>query len=153
MQKSVWVSFCGWAFIACLSFVAGAFLVDGIYHREPLLIPPIVAGFAVWLSFPCFVLWALGSIVHRFRVGTAKMRAQALVEAQTKAGLVAPQSQTSWKARHLPAGPSSMCAMCHVRPFIVRCTIDGALLCEECIGAHNASHRSDAGAGSAAAGA
>jgi len=57
-------------------------VIGGFTHPHK---PPLSAGeaaLAVLLSVPWSLLWVLGSIVHRFRVGTARMSARAIVETQ-----------------------------------------------------------------------
>jgi len=63
----------------------------------------------VGLVLPCFLLWAVGSIVHRFQVKTARMRAEATVEAQAVRGSRAGGAAGShwvapWPSRDTRAG-------------------------------------------------
>jgi hypothetical protein len=152
MKKSLWVSFCGWAVVGCFGFLVGAFVVFIRYRPGPYPIPPVLWSLAFLLSFPFFILWALGSIVHRVRVGTAKMHAAAMIEAQTKAGVSPLAALSALKRPPLVGAAGGQCALCVVRPAVVRRVADGMLLCSVCLQAETGKAAS-AGGDSAAAGA
>jgi hypothetical protein len=80
MKKSGWISFCGWAGIASVLVSIGA---SQVYHRGAGLGAFAVITFlAMVFALPCFGLWVLGSLVHKFRVSGARIQAQAFVEAK-----------------------------------------------------------------------
>jgi hypothetical protein len=83
VKKSGWISFCGWAGIALvlLGVAASQFYGRGDGHGAFALLTFFSLVFAV----PCFGLWALGSLVHKFRVSGARIQAQAFVEAKQRA--------------------------------------------------------------------
>ena len=70
MSKSVWTRFFGWCSLALVAFAFGAALMAYLNRPDNPPVPAAAAALALLLSVPCFLLWARGSIVHRFRVGT-----------------------------------------------------------------------------------
>ena len=116
MRKSGWVSFCGWASFGLVLFaLSAAMLARGESHPP---IPAAVAALALLLAVPAAGLWVLGTVVHRFRVGGARIKAQAFVEAQARAvGVV--------------------CRQCQKGHAVVTCTTHGVPLCPVCWGAHH----------------
>ena len=80
MKKSGWISFCGWLTFGALLFVLACSVLAAIEPKPP--IPASVPAMVALVIMPAFGLWVVGSLVHRFRVGGARMRAQAMVEAQ-----------------------------------------------------------------------
>jgi hypothetical protein len=137
MKKSRFISFCGWAFLFLEGFAWGDALIYGFTSPHWAPFPRVFAAAALLLSIPCFLVWALGSIVHRFRVGGAKMRAQAMVEALQKAGvgpLAAPHS--AGKPTSVSTG-LLVCGVCNRAPALVRCVEHSLLLCQSCWHEHN----------------
>jgi hypothetical protein len=151
VKKSLWVSFCGWAFLGCWSFVVGAVLVDSMPHRNPFLIPPVIVGVGIWLSFPCLIMWALGSIVHRLRVGSAKMSAAAIVEAQRKAGVLPVPRMPAAPKLSPVIGPYPVCTICAAAAAVVRCVACNMELCMSCFESHKLTSHGAPGAAGAGA--
>jgi len=116
MKKSGWISFCGWGAIALIFFGIACELLRNAETKGSLMAE--VGFLAVVFAVPSFGLWALGTLVHRFRVGGAKLKAQAMVEAQ---------------ARMAGRG----CALCHKQAAVVVCTGHGLALCPSCWGRHH----------------
>lgn len=117
MKKSVWISFCGWAALASLLVVAGMSVVNGLTGVH--VVPVGLGAVGLVVVFPAFGLWLLGTAVHRLRVGGAKMRAEAMVQAQR-------------------ASTALRCAMCKQRVAVVRCINHSTELCPTCWGQHHA---------------
>ena len=149
MTKSKWVSFCGWAVVACWGFLLGCFVMFIRNRPGPYPIPPFFWSVAFLLSFPFFFLWLLGSAVHRLRVGSAKIRATALVDAAKQAGITRwPPATTAGPVK--PSPPSlEMCGQCKHVPAVVRCVVHGVMLCQTCWAVHevNVHGKSQAAAG------
>ena len=137
MNKSPWVSFCGWFFVGLIIFLVGTLAIDYRYRPGPYPIPAALQALALLGCFPSFGLWALGTVVHRFRMGAARMHAHALVEAQQKAGL-GPLAQVlpGGKRAAVPAQVNG-CEVCHQAAGLVRCLSHGTLLCSGCWDAHH----------------
>jgi hypothetical protein len=89
MRKSYFVSFCGWAFLACQGIALGNAFIYAVSMPHVAPMSDHAVGVAVALSVPCLLVWLFGTIIHRFRAGTAKMRAQAMVDAQQAAARAA----------------------------------------------------------------
>lgn len=85
MKKSGFTSFLGWVSLFCGVLGWGDAVIGGftIPHHPPFG-AAAAAGF-VLLSFACFVLWGIGTILHRARVNGARIQAAAMVEAQQRA--------------------------------------------------------------------
>jgi hypothetical protein len=85
VHKPKWVSFCGWAFVACLGFGAAVPLAKVLVHApEP---SSLFAGLVTLLSVPLLLLWILGTLVHRARARGAEMQAAAMMAAARKADI------------------------------------------------------------------
>jgi hypothetical protein len=112
-------------------------VIDYPYRPGPYPIPAALAPLAAVGCFPSFIVWALGSIWHHFRVGGARMQAEALVEAQQRASLVPLGAVASGAYRAtVPAGVL-VCGVCCGAPATVRCIGHGVLLCRTCWYAHH----------------
>lgn len=116
MKKSRWISFCGWLSLALVLFVVSAGLLGS--GRPVALIPRSVAGVALFVALPAAGLWVLGSLLHRFRVGGAKMYAQAMMRAQQQAS-------------------EPGCGVCHKRAAVTLCRTHRVLVCGQCLSSHN----------------
>lgn len=116
MKKGTWVSAFGWACFACWLFALAAFVLARGTPTPP--IPRALASLAVLASVPCFGLWALGTLVHKITMASARAHATELVKAQAlAAGLV--------------------CRKCQRAPAVLRCQTHGLELCGACCQAHN----------------
>src|SRR5215471_296115 len=86
MNKPRWISFCGWMALAALGVLVANILVNYGEKASPYHGRAAVGGIALMAFVPLLVLWMFGSVVHRFQVGAAKIKAAAMVDAQRKAG-------------------------------------------------------------------
>jgi hypothetical protein len=152
MNKPHWISFCGWAALACVGVLVGGGIINAGHRPGVYPVPASVAGIALLSIFPLLGLWALGSIVYRLQRGSAKLHAAALVEAQQRAGVNPLASLSALKRPPLVGAAGGQCALCVVRPAVVRRVSDGVLLCSVCLQAETGTSHG-AGGGSAAAGA
>jgi hypothetical protein len=75
----VWTSFFGWCSLVLAAFAFGAALMAYLNRPDNPPVPAAAAALALLLSVPCILLWAVGPIVHRFRVETERTRAEAMV--------------------------------------------------------------------------
>jgi hypothetical protein len=76
-----------------------------------------VPAMVALVIMPAFGLWVVGSVIHRFRLGGARMRAQAMVEAQ---GAVA----------------KPPCGGCGRALGVLICTRHHTVLCPTCMVTH-----------------
>jgi len=136
VKKSGLISFCGWACIALVGFIVGSLAIDYGYRPGPYPIPRALSALALLGSVFFFIPWALGNIVHRFRLGTARMRAEALVEAQQRAGLVPLPAVATGGNRTTAPAAVPVCGVCHRTPATVRCIQHRVLLCQTCWHTH-----------------
>lgn len=82
MRKPTWISFCGWATFALILFAISAALLGHGEKSPP--IPAVLSVLALMLAAPCFGLWLLASIVHKFQVSGARIQARAMMETQQR---------------------------------------------------------------------
>lgn len=82
MTKPKWISFCGWLFVALIATGFGAPLLNVLMHDE--ILPPMGYGLCTLLAIPAFVLWALATLVYRFQLHAAQLRANTLMDAVGK---------------------------------------------------------------------
>jgi len=83
MKKPAWISFCGWAVIALVSFFFGGILVGSQLHWAPTF--AAVCVLLALLSIPFFCLWLLGSIVFSFQKSKAHVGAEIMARAMEAA--------------------------------------------------------------------
>lgn len=118
MRKPTWITLVGWFAVACLLFAITASLMARGRMSAP--IPAAVAALAMLVAVPSLGLWLLASLVHRVTVHGARVRAQAMVEAQTRAS-------------------APICAQCRKRIPTVACLNHGVQLCATCWADHQKS--------------
>jgi hypothetical protein len=147
MKKPLWISFHGWASLTLFLFaLTSAVLAKG----QPFPpIPAAVAAAALLLAVPAFGIWLIASLVHRFRVSGARVKAEAFMEAQAKTGGrlgPVPAVIPGGKRAADPEGPK-MCGMCNRTPGVMRCLEHDLLLCRGCWAIHDSTQH---GSGAAA---
>jgi hypothetical protein len=78
MKKPAWVSFMGWAFIACVCvWLSGVVFT---WHTQPWDLTKGIVATAMLAAVPAFVLWLLGSIVHAVRKAGQKQQVASLAQ-------------------------------------------------------------------------
>ena len=137
MKKPGWISFCGWAVIVCVSLGFGLPLVQYMAGSKPT--NAAVYALIFLPAIPCFVLWALGSIVSAMTRYRAKAGAQAMAAAFGGAGLgpglLRPNAGVTSAGEDTRA--TAVCGVCGQEAAVLRCTKHDRVLCATCLRDHH----------------
>lgn len=91
MRKSLAISLAGWLCLILVSLGFGDAMIGGftIPHNPPF--SAAAAAGCILLALPCFLIWLVGTTVHRMRVSSARYQAS-LIAAGVNAANAKPQS-------------------------------------------------------------
>lgn len=77
-RKSRFLTFCGWMALICIAISFGVPLFEVVTQiRVPRTVWP---GFAFIAFWPFFLIWCVGTMIHRSRIRRARIQAEAFAE-------------------------------------------------------------------------
>jgi hypothetical protein len=85
VRKPRWISACGWFALVCIVTPFAIPLAEVLFH---VYIPrTVIPGLMLVVFWPLFLIWILGTVIHRAQAHQAQLTAAALMKAAQQAAL------------------------------------------------------------------